>query len=80
MVSVGYFLARVRITWHIEAVPVKTDVTQVFLRLLLSKSVSAPWHMAINPPHTLPAGRRAALEYTLRTLLLNCLRADWINI
>jgi len=53
-VSAGFFLARTRITWHIEAVAVKTDVTQVFLRLLISKSVSAPSHMVINAPHTLP--------------------------
>lgn len=32
MVSVVFFLVRVRITWHTEAVAAKTDVPQVFLR------------------------------------------------
>lgn len=46
----GYFLARIRITWHIEAVSVKTDVATSVLEIAV-KPMSAPWHMAVNPTH-----------------------------
>lgn len=52
MPPVVFFLAMTRVTGGVEAVLVQTDVTRVFLRLLLSKSVSAPQN--INPTCILP--------------------------